>query len=203
MVLGSANPVLTSAALVGFQTPLFLVWWLMGLRGLPSSFFLFFFFWSVGYGLCDQRQARMLVTGLGGVAGFSISLEVKNLCGAWGYIRIAGAGLGLFKISWGKNLKGTVIFGWLALLTVLLSSGCLQLCCMDQKSTLIPKLTKDYHTISMEQINNKINPRSQHLRAAWSQHQAKIGVGTSVRETHVFNNSQNLSYNNQKKCLNS
>nr|POE77184.1 hypothetical protein CFP56_33138 [Quercus suber] len=52
-----------------------------------------------------------------------------------------GAGLGLFKISWGKNLKGTVIFGWLALLMVLLSSGCLRLCCMDRKSTLIPKLT--------------------------------------------------------------
>ena len=47
-------------------------------------------------------------------------LGVKNSCGAWGYIRIAGAGLGLFNISWGKNLKGTVIFGWLALLMVLL-----------------------------------------------------------------------------------
>ena len=49
---------------------------------------------------------------------------------AW-YIQITRAGLGLFKISWGKNLKGTVIFGWLALLMVLLSSGCLRLCCMD------------------------------------------------------------------------
>ena len=47
---------------------------------------------------------------------------------------------GLFKISWGKNLKGTVIFGWLALLMALLSSGCLRLCCMDRKSALIPKL---------------------------------------------------------------
>ena len=31
--------------------------------------------------------------------------------------------------------------GWLALLMVLLSSGCLQLCCMDRKSALIPNLT--------------------------------------------------------------
>ena len=83
----------------------------------------------------------MVVTGLRGVTGFSVGLGVKNSCGAWGNIRIAGAGLGLFKISWGKNLKGTVIFGWLALLMVSLSSGCLWLCCMDQKSTLIPKLT--------------------------------------------------------------
>ena len=50
----------------------------------------------------------MVVTGLGGVAGFSVGLGVKISCGAAGYIRIAGAGLGLFKISWGKNLKGTV-----------------------------------------------------------------------------------------------
>ena len=34
MVLGSLIP---SVALVDFQTPLFLVGWLMGLRGLPSS----------------------------------------------------------------------------------------------------------------------------------------------------------------------
>ena len=83
----------------------------------------------------------MVVTGLGGVTGFSVGLGVKNSCGTWGYIRIAGAGLGLFKISWGKNLKGTVIFGWLALLMVLLSNGCLRLCCMDRKSALIPKPT--------------------------------------------------------------
>ena len=75
----------------------------------------------------------MVVTGLGGAVGFFIVLGVKNSCGAWENIRIVGAGLGLFKISWGKNLKGTVIFGWLALLMILLSSGCLQLCCMDQK----------------------------------------------------------------------
>ena len=83
----------------------------------------------------------MVVTNLGGVVGFSVGLGVKSSCGPWGYIRITGAGLGLFKISWGKNLKGTVIFGWLALLMVLLSSGCLRLCCMDRKSALLPKLT--------------------------------------------------------------
>jgi len=83
----------------------------------------------------------MVVTSLGGVAGFSVGLGVKNSCEATGYIRIAEAGLGLFKISWDRNLKGTVIFGWLTLLMVLLSIGCLQLCCMDQKSALIPKLT--------------------------------------------------------------
>ena len=53
----------------------------------------------------------MLVISLGGIAGFFVGLGMKNSCGAWGYIRIAGAGLGLFKISWGKNLKGIVIFG--------------------------------------------------------------------------------------------
>ena len=52
-----------------------------------------------------------MVTGLGGVANFSVGLGVKNSCRAWGYIWITGAGLSLFKISWGKNLKGTVIFG--------------------------------------------------------------------------------------------
>ena len=83
----------------------------------------------------------MVVTSLGGVTGFSVGLGMKNSCGAVGYIRIAGAGLGLFKISLGKNLKGNVIFGWLALLMVLLSIGCLRLCCMDRKSVMIPKLT--------------------------------------------------------------
>ena len=53
----------------------------------------------------------MVVTGLEGVAGFSIGLGMKNSCGQRGYIRIAEAGLGLFKISWGENLKGIVIFG--------------------------------------------------------------------------------------------
>ena len=81
----------------------------------------------------------MVVIGLGGVIGFSVGLGLKNSCGAWGYIWIAGTGLGLFKISWGKNLKGTVIFGWLALLMVLLSSGCLWLCCMDRKPSFDTK----------------------------------------------------------------
>ena len=40
-----------------------------------------------------------------------VVLGMKNLCGAAGYTRIAGTGLGLFKISWGKYLKGSVIFG--------------------------------------------------------------------------------------------
>ena len=75
----------------------------------------------------------MVVTSLGGVVGFSVGLGMKNSCGQRGYIRTARAGLGLFKISWGKNLKGIVIFSWLALLMVLLSSGCLRLCSMDQK----------------------------------------------------------------------
>nr|POE95893.1 g-type lectin s-receptor-like serine/threonine-protein kinase rks1 [Quercus suber] len=65
----------------------------------------------------------------------------EKLMWGCGYTRIAGAGLGLFKISCGKNLKGNVIFGWIARLMVLLSSGCLRLCCMDQKFALIPKLT--------------------------------------------------------------
>ena len=53
----------------------------------------------------------MVVTGLGGVTSFSVGLGMKNSCGIVGYTRIAGAGLGLFKISWGKYLKGIVIFG--------------------------------------------------------------------------------------------
>ena len=57
----------------------------------------------------------MMGTGLGRVAGFSAGLGMKNSCGQRGYIRTAGAGLGLFKISWGKTLEGNVIFGWLAL----------------------------------------------------------------------------------------
>ena len=63
-----------------------------GLRG----FFFFFFCWVCVCGFCDQRQARMVVTGLGGVIGFSVGLGMKNSCGAVGYIRITGAGLGLF-----------------------------------------------------------------------------------------------------------
>nr|POF00253.1 hypothetical protein CFP56_29803 [Quercus suber] len=84
----------------------------------------------------------MVVTDLGDIVG----LGVNNSCGAWGNIRIAGVGLGLCKISWGKNLKGTVIFGWLALLMVLLSSGCLRLCCMDRKPGFDTK-TNQLHNI--------------------------------------------------------
>ena len=36
----------------------------------------------------------------------------KKLMWAAGYTRIAGTGLGFLKISWGKYLKGTNIFGW-------------------------------------------------------------------------------------------
>ena len=112
--------------------------WVPAAGGLTWVSFLllsFFFWWFVGVGSVI-RGPQMVVTGLGGVTGFSVGLGMKNSCGAARYIRIAGAGLGLFKISWGKNLKGTVTFGWLAL-----SIGCLRLCCMDRKSALIPKLT--------------------------------------------------------------
>ena len=78
-----------------------------------SLFFLFSFLVAMDCGFCDQRQARMVVTGLGGVASFSVGLAVKNSCGTWGNIRIAVASLGLFKISWGKNLKCTVILAGL------------------------------------------------------------------------------------------
>ena len=47
----------------------------------------------------------MVVTGLGDVVDFSVGLRVKISCGAWEYIRIVGAGLGLFKISWGQKLE--------------------------------------------------------------------------------------------------
>ena len=53
----------------------------------------------------------MVVIGLGGITGFSVGLGMKNSYGVVGYTRIAGAGLDLFKISWGKYLKGSVIFG--------------------------------------------------------------------------------------------
>ena len=55
----------------------------------------------------------MVVTGLGGITGFSIGLGMKNSYGVAGYTRIAGAGLDLFKISWGKYLKGSVILAGL------------------------------------------------------------------------------------------
>ena len=81
-------------------------WWLMGLALV--TFFLL-------CGSCDQRRAQTMVIGLGRVAGFSAGLGMKNSCGQKGYIQTARASLGLLKISWGKNLKGNVIFGWLAL----------------------------------------------------------------------------------------
>ena len=109
-------------------------WWVEVVDGSQRGSLLLFFFLFLVYGceFCDQRRARMVFTDLGGVAGFSIGLGVKNSWGAWGYIQIAGVSLGLFKISKGKNLKGTIIFGWLALLMVFLLSGCLRLCCMDR-----------------------------------------------------------------------
>ena len=115
-----------------------------GLAWVTPFFSLFFGGGRGGGCVCgfyDQRQTRMVVTGLEGAAGFSVSLGMKNSYGQRGYIQTVGAGLGLFKISWGKNLKGTIIFGWLALLMVLLSNGCLRLCCIDRKSALIPKPT--------------------------------------------------------------
>ena len=36
----------------------------------------------------------MVVNGLGGIVGFSVGFGMKNSCGATGYIRIVGAGLG-------------------------------------------------------------------------------------------------------------
>ena len=60
-----------------------------GLRGFFFFFFLIFFFlWFVGCGFCDQRRARMVVTGLGGVTGFFVGLGMKSSCGATGYTRI-------------------------------------------------------------------------------------------------------------------
>ena len=69
-------------------------WRLVGRRCRWVSLGLFFFFWVCGCGFCDQRRARMAVTGLGGVTGFSAGLGIKNSCGAAGYTRIAEAGLG-------------------------------------------------------------------------------------------------------------
>ena len=65
----------------------------------------------------------------------------EKLMWGWGVYMNCRGWFRLFKISWGKNLKGIVIFGWLALLMVLLSNGCLWLCCICRKSALIPKLT--------------------------------------------------------------
>ena len=84
-----------------------------GCRWVSTLVFFFSFLVVVDCGLCDQRQARMVVTGLGGVVGFSVGLAMKNSCGTWGNILIAVASLGLFKILWGKNLKCTVILAGL------------------------------------------------------------------------------------------
>uniref|UniRef100_A0A7N2N4Y4 aspartate--tRNA ligase n=1 Tax=Quercus lobata TaxID=97700 RepID=A0A7N2N4Y4_QUELO len=64
---------------------------------------------ELGKDASKMRPARMVVTGLGGVVGFSVGLGMKNSCGDAGYIWISKAGLGLFKISWDKNLKGEEI----------------------------------------------------------------------------------------------
>ena len=88
--------------------------WVLAAGQLAWVTFPHFFFcglWFVDCGFYDQRRARMVVTGLGGAVGFSIGLGMKYSYRAWGNIQIARAGLGLFKISWGKNLKGTIIFG--------------------------------------------------------------------------------------------
>ena len=63
-------------------------WWVDVADGSRWDFFFFFFLWVCGCGFCDQRRARMAVT------GFSVGLGIKNSCGAAGYTRIAGAGLG-------------------------------------------------------------------------------------------------------------
>ena len=51
----------------------------------------FFFFRSGG---SPQSWARIRVTGFGGVVGFTVGFGMKNSCGAAGYTRIAGVGLG-------------------------------------------------------------------------------------------------------------
>ena len=74
-----------------------LAWWVdLGGGGstLPMGLDVGLFFWVCECGFCDQRWARMAVTGLGGVTGFSAGLGIKNSCGAAGYTQIAGAGLG-------------------------------------------------------------------------------------------------------------
>ena len=63
-----------------------LIWWIEVVN-------LNFFFFFLVCGICDQRRARMVVNGLGGVAGFSVGLGMKNSCGAVGYIRITEASL--------------------------------------------------------------------------------------------------------------
>ena len=64
------------------------------------NFFFFFF------GGSPQSRARIRVTGFGGVVGFTVGFGMKNSCGAAGYTRIVGVGLGSgLQISWGKYLS--------------------------------------------------------------------------------------------------
>ena len=60
-----------------------------------------------------------------------------------------------------------------------------------------PMLMQDNHTISMEQLNNNRTKDKPQESAP-----SKTRVGTSVKETHIFNNSQKSSYSNLKKCIN-
>ena len=69
-----------------------------------------------------------------------------------------------------------------------------------------PMLTQDNHTISMEQLNSnrtKDKPQESAFKGFLESAPSKTGVNIGVKETHIFNNSQKLSYNNQKNCLNS
>ena len=71
--------------------------------------YFFFFFRSGG---SPQSQARIRVTGFGGVVGFTVGFGMKNSCGAAGYTRIAGVGLGSgLQISWGKYLNNGMFGG--------------------------------------------------------------------------------------------
>ena len=73
----------------------------------------------------------MVVTSLGGVASFSVGLGVKTHVKNW---------FGLVQDLMGQKFERYYHI-WLACsLMVLLSIGCLQLCCMDRKFALIPKL---------------------------------------------------------------
>ena len=106
----------SAALMVGFQLSSVAVSDLVGVKLWIWNFFF------LVYGFCDPRRARMVVNGLGGVAGFSVGLGMKNSCGAAGYIWIAGVGLqiswgrdlGCFglQISWGKYLSNGMSGGW-------------------------------------------------------------------------------------------
>ena len=69
--------------------------------------FFFFFFGGI-----PQSRARIRVTGFGGVVGFIVGFGMKNSCGAAGYTRIVGVGLGSgLQISWGKYLNNGMFGG--------------------------------------------------------------------------------------------